>query len=265
MNVERLAPFFRAFRSGLTELAERSQPRICLLTPGPYSETYFEQAYLARYLGFLLVEGDDLVVRDGVIHVRTIAGLKRADVMWRRVDADYVDPLELNGASRLGVPRPALDHSRRRSRRRQHAGYRLHRVARADELHAAHLPSLHRRRSPDAQHRDLVVRPGAGARRGAGESGNAVDRRRVRRARTRLRAPGHPRAREAVERQCRKAAGRDRLARHRLCRPGAGASLDDTGVARRQVRAASVRAARLRRVDPGRLARDARRLLPDIG
>lgn len=104
MNVERLAPFFRAFRSALADAAERSQPRICLLTPGPYSETYFEQAYLARYLGFLLVEGDDLVVHNGVAHVRTIAGLKRADVIWRRVDGDFVDPLELNGRSRLGVP-----------------------------------------------------------------------------------------------------------------------------------------------------------------
>ncbi|HEY0223035.1 MAG TPA: circularly permuted type 2 ATP-grasp protein [Pseudolabrys sp.] len=104
MNVERLAPFFRAFRSSLAESAERSEPRICLLTPGPYSETYFEQAYLARYLGFLLVEGDDLVVHQGLTHVRTIAGLKRADVIWRRVDSDFIDPLELNGRSRLGVP-----------------------------------------------------------------------------------------------------------------------------------------------------------------
>src|SRR5476649_1102600 len=104
MNVERLAPFFRALRSSLAEAAERSQPRICLLTPGPYSETYFEQAYLARYLGFLLVEGDDLVVHQGLTHVRTIAGLKRADVIWRWVDSDFIDPLELNGQSRLGVP-----------------------------------------------------------------------------------------------------------------------------------------------------------------
>jgi uncharacterized circularly permuted ATP-grasp superfamily protein/uncharacterized alpha-E superfamily protein len=104
MNVERLAPFFRGLRSSLAEAAERSQPRICLLTPGPYSETYFEQAYLARYLGFLLVEGDDLVVHQGLTHVRTIAGLKRADVIWRRVDSDFIDPLELNGRSRLGVP-----------------------------------------------------------------------------------------------------------------------------------------------------------------
>jgi uncharacterized alpha-E superfamily protein len=104
MNVERLAPFFQAFRDGLRIGTERSEPRICLLTPGPYSETYFEQAYLARYLGFLLVEGDDLIMRDGRIHVRTIAGLKRADVIWRRVDGDFTDPLDLNGTSRLGVP-----------------------------------------------------------------------------------------------------------------------------------------------------------------
>ena len=104
MNVERLAPFFSAFRDGLTASAARTEPRICLLTPGPYSETYFEQAHLARYLGFLLVEGEDLVVREGQAHVRTIAGLKRADVIWRRVDADFIDPLELSSASRLGVP-----------------------------------------------------------------------------------------------------------------------------------------------------------------
>jgi len=104
MNVERLAPFFRAFRMALTAAAERSQPRICLLTPGPYSATYFEQAYLARYLGFTLVEGNDIVVHEGRAHIRTVAGLKRADVLWRRVDGDYIDPLELNGQSRLGVP-----------------------------------------------------------------------------------------------------------------------------------------------------------------
>jgi uncharacterized circularly permuted ATP-grasp superfamily protein/uncharacterized alpha-E superfamily protein len=104
MNVRRLAPFFDALRAGLAATAQRADPRICLLTPGPYSETYFEQAHLARYLGFLLVEGDDLVVRDGRVWVRTIAGLKRADVILRRVDADFIDPLELNSASRLGVP-----------------------------------------------------------------------------------------------------------------------------------------------------------------
>lgn len=104
MNVERLAPFFDAFRAGLTSRSTRADPRICLLTPGPYNETYFEQAYLARYLGLLLVEGGDLTVRDGLVNVRTIAGLKRADVILRRVDSDFADPLELNARSRLGVP-----------------------------------------------------------------------------------------------------------------------------------------------------------------
>lgn len=105
MNVQRLAPFFRAFRNGLSTAATRESPRICLLSPGLYSPTYSEHSYLARYLGFLLVEGDDLIVHDGALHVKTIAGLKRADVLWRQVTADYLDPLELNEASRLGVPR----------------------------------------------------------------------------------------------------------------------------------------------------------------
>ena len=104
MNVQRLAPFFDGLRKGLAAAADRADPRICLLTPGPFSETYFEQAHLARYLGFLLVEGDDLIARDGKVYVRTIAGLKRADVILRRVDADFMDPLELNSASHLGTP-----------------------------------------------------------------------------------------------------------------------------------------------------------------
>lgn len=104
MNVQRLAGFFDELRAGLAAAADRREPRICLLTPGPHSETYFEQANLARYLGFMLVEGDDLVARDGKVYVRTIAGLKRADVILRRVDADFIDPLELNTDSRLGTP-----------------------------------------------------------------------------------------------------------------------------------------------------------------
>jgi len=104
MNVRRLAPFFRDFRAGLASCAQRVDPRICLLTPGPFSETYAEQVNLARYLGLLLVEGEDLLANDGKLYVRTIAGLKRADVLWRRVDADWCDPLELNAASKLGAP-----------------------------------------------------------------------------------------------------------------------------------------------------------------
>ena len=104
MNVERVAPFFEAFRDALRGGADRDEPRIGLLTPGQFSETYFEHATLARYLGFLLVEGDDLAVSGDRIHIRTVAGLKRLDVLLRRVDSNSLDPLELDASSQLGVP-----------------------------------------------------------------------------------------------------------------------------------------------------------------
>ncbi|MBV8925366.1 MAG: circularly permuted type 2 ATP-grasp protein [Bradyrhizobium sp.] len=104
MNVERVAPFFEAFRDGLRGSADRDEPRIGVLTPGSFSETYFEHATLARYLGFLLVEGDDLAVSGGRVHIRTVAGLKRLDVLLRRVDSNSLDPLELDASSHLGVP-----------------------------------------------------------------------------------------------------------------------------------------------------------------
>src|SRR3954468_3053678 len=104
MNVERVAPFFEAFRESLRASADRDEPRIGLLTPGQFSETYFEHATLARYLGFLLVEGDDLAVSGDRIHIRTVAGLKRLDVLLRRVDSNFLDPLELDASSHLGVP-----------------------------------------------------------------------------------------------------------------------------------------------------------------
>ena len=104
MNVERVAPFFEAFRDSLRASAERDEPRIGLLTPGAFSETYFEHATMARYLGFLLVEGDDLAVSGDRIHIRTVAGLKRLDVLLRRVDSNFLDPLELDASSHLGVP-----------------------------------------------------------------------------------------------------------------------------------------------------------------
>jgi len=104
MNVERVAPFFEAFRDALRASSDRDEPRIGLLTPGLFSETYFEHATLARYLGFLLVEGDDLAVSGDRIHIRTVAGLKRLDVLLRRVDSNFLDPLELDASSQLGVP-----------------------------------------------------------------------------------------------------------------------------------------------------------------
>ena len=103
-NVLRLAPFFRAQRDALTSMAECSNPRIVLLTPGPHNETYFEHSYIAQYLGFALVEGIDLTVRDRCVFLKTVDGLERVDVILRRVDDSFCDPLELRSDSLLGVP-----------------------------------------------------------------------------------------------------------------------------------------------------------------
>jgi uncharacterized circularly permuted ATP-grasp superfamily protein len=78
-------------------------PLIVLLTPGPYNETYYEQAYLSRYLGLPLVEAGDLTVRGGIVFMKTLSGLRRVHVIMRRVDDDFCDPLELRSDSALGV------------------------------------------------------------------------------------------------------------------------------------------------------------------
>ena len=104
LNVRRVAGFFSAFREGLAASCRRSDPRIGLLTPGRFNPSYAEQAHLARYLGLLLVEGADLAVRDGVLYVRTVAGLKRIDALWRRMDARFLDPLAFDAGSQIGVP-----------------------------------------------------------------------------------------------------------------------------------------------------------------
>ncbi len=105
-HVNRLAGFFREVQAGLASLATHrtDEPRVVVLTPGPYNETYFEQAYLARYLGYSLVEGQDLTVRDDRVFLKTLSGLERVDVILRRVDDDFCDPLELRNQSMLGVP-----------------------------------------------------------------------------------------------------------------------------------------------------------------
>jgi uncharacterized circularly permuted ATP-grasp superfamily protein/uncharacterized alpha-E superfamily protein len=105
-GVERLAPWFTKARESLAARAplNRDDPCIILLTPGPYNETWFEHAYLARTLGLLLVEGEDLTVRDGRVMLKTTEGLKSVDVILRRTDGAYCDPLELRSDSTLGVP-----------------------------------------------------------------------------------------------------------------------------------------------------------------
>ncbi|WP_461521403.1 circularly permuted type 2 ATP-grasp protein [Porticoccus sp.] len=102
-NVFRLAGFFRTFRDALLALRENDDSRVGILTPGPMNDTYFEHAYIARYLGFMLLEGEDLAVRNGQLMVRTVAGLRPVSVLWRRLDAIWADPLELDESSRLGT------------------------------------------------------------------------------------------------------------------------------------------------------------------
>ena len=106
-QVRRHAPFFQAFRDSLRQQAPgRSagrQPRLALLTPGPRNETFFEHAYLARYLGVPLVEGGDLTVRDRRLFLKTLGGLEQVDVLLRRQDDAFCDPLELRPDSLLGV------------------------------------------------------------------------------------------------------------------------------------------------------------------
>ena len=104
-QVQRLASYFAALRQTLHDAAlrHRDNPRTVLLTPGPYNETYFEHAYLARYLGYTLVEGGDLTVRDERVYLKTLTGLEPVDVILRRLDDAFCDPLELNQASLLGT------------------------------------------------------------------------------------------------------------------------------------------------------------------
>jgi uncharacterized circularly permuted ATP-grasp superfamily protein/uncharacterized alpha-E superfamily protein len=104
-QVHRLSLFFSRLRQGLQQLNPNGgNAHIVVLTPGIYNEAYFEHAYLANYLGFPLVQGGDLSVRNGYVWMKSLEGLKRVDVILRRVDDIYCDPVELKGDSRLGVP-----------------------------------------------------------------------------------------------------------------------------------------------------------------
>ncbi|WP_332878947.1 circularly permuted type 2 ATP-grasp protein [Massilia sp. S19_KUP03_FR1] len=116
LKVQPISPFFRTMHESLMHwgrqcaasgdapapLRDGAAPLIVLLTPGPRTESYYEQAYLARNLGLPLVEGTDLTVRDGVVYLKTLAGLHRVHVIMRRVDDESCDPLELH-SSMLGV------------------------------------------------------------------------------------------------------------------------------------------------------------------
>jgi uncharacterized circularly permuted ATP-grasp superfamily protein/uncharacterized alpha-E superfamily protein len=107
-GVAPIAPFFATLRDSLAALAPARSagtrtPRLVLLTPGPYNETYFEHAYLARQLGITLVEGADLTIRDRRVFLKTLSALEPVDVILRRLDDDFCDPLELRAESTLGI------------------------------------------------------------------------------------------------------------------------------------------------------------------
>ncbi len=105
MNVKRLSGFFQEFNQMLLDASpeNKENTNIVILTPGSHNETYFEHAYLASFLGYPLVQGNDLVVRDGFLWMKSLKGLKQVDVVLRRVDDVFIDPLELREDSHLGV------------------------------------------------------------------------------------------------------------------------------------------------------------------
>jgi len=104
-HVRQLARFFDAKRESLLSLAatQRSNPTVALLTPGPHNETYYEHSFLAGQWGFTLVEGADLMVVDRRVYMKTLGGLKPVDLILRRLDDSFCDPLELRGDSLLGI------------------------------------------------------------------------------------------------------------------------------------------------------------------
>ena len=105
LRVQRLAATFRSMLDGLMRASPAgAHSRVVLLTPGPFNETYFEQVFLARYLGVSLVEGSDLTVRGKRLFLKTLHGLEQVHVVLRRVDDEFLDPLELRPDSQLGVP-----------------------------------------------------------------------------------------------------------------------------------------------------------------
>jgi uncharacterized circularly permuted ATP-grasp superfamily protein len=104
-GVRTVANYAQVLLPTLQSLApHRSEPTVALLTPGVYNSAYYEHTFLARQMGIMLIEGRDLLVHDNIVYMRTTAGLKRVDVIYRRIDDDFVDPLAFRSDSMLGVP-----------------------------------------------------------------------------------------------------------------------------------------------------------------
>ena len=102
-NIHRLAGFFQKFQKTLLEMKGQADGEIALLSPGPLNQSYAEHAYIARYLGLLLVEGEDLIVQNGQAMVRTVAGNKPISLLWNRLPSKMFDPLELDPTSMIGT------------------------------------------------------------------------------------------------------------------------------------------------------------------
>ena len=105
-RVQDIEHYGRVLRTTLQDLAPEgvSDPSMALLTPGVYNSAFYEHMFLAREIGAELVEGRDLLVDDGVVYMRTTAGLRRVDVVYRRIDDDFLDPVVFREDSLLGVP-----------------------------------------------------------------------------------------------------------------------------------------------------------------
>ena len=104
VETKKLSPFLHAFKDLLNDLTGGDISKAALLTPGPYNETYFEHAYLSSYLQINIVQGQDLLSKNGSLWVKSLSGLKKINTLLRRVDDRFSDPLELRNDSRLGVP-----------------------------------------------------------------------------------------------------------------------------------------------------------------
>jgi uncharacterized circularly permuted ATP-grasp superfamily protein len=175
-NVERLAGFFRAFRDGLNAARQEGGSRVGILTPGPINDTYFEHAYIARYLGMMLLEGDDLVVDNGRLMVRTVSGAQPISVLWR--DSTRYGPTRWNStpSSRLGTP-GLLGAVRSGSVTMINA---LGAGVLESRAMLAFLPKLsevsERQAARHTQHRHMVVRRSSRARACAGQCGKHADR-----------------------------------------------------------------------------------------
>ncbi len=104
MHVQRLSSFFRSFSQSFLACSQRDDPLVVVLSPGPQNAAYFEHAYLSRYLGYPVVEGSDMTVRDDRLFLKTVDGLKPVDLVLRRIYSDLCDPLELSTESALGIP-----------------------------------------------------------------------------------------------------------------------------------------------------------------